>query len=443
MDESPVVRKGGSRKTVKWLGLAVGVALAAGIGWRLATHGIGATSKVAALPAAEQNALIFDEAVRLLKQNYYDPKLLDVPEWPAFVALWRKRALESKPGPWLYVNVLGNFATQFPNSHVAFMTPATPPSPTPAGNSTASTQSARLIGLIMSGPGFDSTTVRRGNRTQLVVADVLPGSPAARAGVSPGWAMKSWSFTTHSDSVRFKGVFLPVAHDMVREADRTAAAAADATPIEFDYEALPLRTDFETRKLRNGSTYLRFDNFNDWGFTSRVLDVIDAAGPEGLVLDLRRNAGGRSLNMMRVLGRLLGHGVVVGETRAGGSSTPLESLLFGDAHYRGPLMVLIGPSTMSAGEIAAAAVQDRKRGVLIGRTTNGAVLSSRKFDLPDGGTVMIPTQDFVRPGDRRIEGVGVEPDVWILPTLEDVRAGRDPVLERAIQEMQDDSKSAP
>ncbi|HWO10727.1 MAG TPA: S41 family peptidase [Polyangiaceae bacterium] len=89
-----------------------------------------------------------------------------------------------------------------------------------------------------------------------------------------------------------------------------------------------------------------------------------------------------------------------------------------------------------AAEIAAAAVQDHRRGRLVGRVTNGSVLNSRKYPLPDGGMMMVPVKDFHRAGNRRIEGVGVEPDVWIMPTIEDVRAGRDAALDKAIEELQ-------
>jgi C-terminal processing protease CtpA/Prc len=437
MDESVEVKKGGlrGRRAWKWLGAALVVTVAAGVVYRLSTRSDLHRSPLSGLPVSEQNVLIFDEAMRLLKANYYDPKLLGVPEWPAYEASWRKKAAESKPGLWLYVNVLGNFSRNFPNSHVEFMAPPTRPL-APAKSTSASKQSERILSLFMSGPGFEMASIRRGNRTQFVVTDVLRGSPAERAGVTPGWAVTSWNMTSNKDDVRFKGVFNALTTDMVREVDRTANLTGSGTTVAFSCEVLPQRTDFETRQLRNGSTYLRFDHFNDWALTNDVLEVIDAASPAGLILDLRRNSGGRQLHMTRVLGRLLGGGVAVGETRAPDSSLPVESIKFGDEHYEGPVVVLIGPSTTSAAEITAAAMQDLKRGVVIGRTTNGSVLSSRKFDLPDGGVMMIPTSDYVRPENRRIEGVGVQPDIWILPTLDDVRSGRDPAIERAMRELQ-------
>jgi C-terminal processing protease CtpA/Prc len=52
-------------------------------------------------------------------------------------------------------------------------------------------------------------------------------------------------------------------------------------------------------------------------------------------------------------------------------------------------------------------------------------------------------QDFLRIDERRIDGVGVEPDIWIVPTLEDIRAGRDPALERALEEIGASNRESP
>ena len=99
------------------------------------------------------------------------------------------------------------------------------------------------------------------------------------------------------------------------------------------------------------------------------------------------------------------------------------------------MIVLIGPRSTSAAEIVADAVKVNHRGLLIGRITNGSVLNSGSFPLPDGGSVTIPVCDFMGPDKKRIEGVGVEPDIEIIPTLNDIRAGHDLVLERAEREL--------
>jgi carboxyl-terminal processing protease len=307
--------------------------------------------------------------------------------------------------------------------------------------------------MLKAGPGFDMAFIRRAGKTPLVVGEILRGSPADRAGVTPGWVVDKYNVDVNPGGVHFSGTFFSYTPAMVREVERTGLpivttaqlelddlSAKHAVELAFDYEPLPARTDFESRTLVDGIAYLRFNHFNDVGLISRVLDAIDgidAAGPAGLVIDLRGNSGGLMEHMVRVAGKLLGGGVEVGKTRWPGSSVSENSVLPGDDFYQAPLVLLIGPSSSSAAEIIAAAVQDHRRGTLIGRTTNGSVVVAKTFTLPDGGAVTIPVRDFVRSGDRRIEGVGVEPDIWILPTLEDIRAGRDPVLERALAKLRE------
>jgi carboxyl-terminal processing protease len=440
-------------KTRLILAGVVVVAAVAGVALWIVRKPLSPAEKLAELPEAEQNVFVFDAAVDLLKANYFDPALFQQPEWQEYETEWRGKASKSQ-SVLLYTNVLSNFGAGFPDSHLHFQIP--PSRVAPAAPSTnepeqeAAARFARNAALFFGGPGFDTATIRRSGRLVSVVAEVVRGSPADRAGVTPGWVVGNPNMAMDDSGVHFKATFFTTTQAMTREVEHTGLPivttdqqaldeliAKHTVELAFDPEPLAPRTEFETRTLDAGITYLRFDHFNDMKLIGRVLDAIDAAGPAGLVLDLRRNPGGLVLHTARIAGRLLGGRVELGKTRSSGSYFSEKSLLLGNDFYHGPLVVLIGPSSSSAAEIIAAAVQDHRRGTLIGRTTNGSVVSASKFTLPDGGTMAIPVRDFVRAGDRRIEGAGVEPDIWILPTLEDVRAGRDPVLERAIAKLRE------
>jgi len=204
--------------------------------------------------------------------------------------------------------------------------------------------------------------------------------------------------------------------------------------VDFELEEFPAPEELRTQVLSNEVTYLRFDVFETMDVVEKALAAIDDAGPAGIVIDLRRNPGGSLLHLQRVAGALLGDDVLLGTRRVANAAEPMKSWRFAKP-YQGPLVVLIGPSTGSAAEILAAAVQDQRRGKLIGRPTNGSVIPAEWFELPDGGRMMIPVSDFVRSDERRIEGAGVQPDIWVLPTIDDVRADRDPALERALREL--------
>jgi carboxyl-terminal processing protease len=396
--------------------------------------------EIASMPSRERNLAVFDAATTLLKSNYYDSKFFTTPEWQTLEARWHDQAAETEP-PRLYANVLEKLADEFPESHVAFVPPERLEKEEPSAKSSQTAdQRERLqfnYQLARSGPGFDAPEIRRSSGRLHVIDDVLRGSPAERAGVMPGWILLSDNTDVSAEHALYTAEVLQIDPEMSRATETSGRLQRSGTPtmkLEFALEKLPARVDFETRQLAGGVTYLRFDVFESSELVEKVLEAIDDAGPAGLIIDLRRNPGGRLLHLQRVVGALLGKEATLGTTRTADSSTPMASWRFAD-HYRGPLVVLIGPSTASAAEITAAAVQDHARGKLVGRTTNGSVVPGQWFELPDGGKMMIPVSDFIRSNGRRIEGAGVEPDVWVLPTLADVRAGRDPALERALLEI--------
>jgi carboxyl-terminal processing protease len=396
-------------------------------------------AEIAAKPPREHNLAVFDAATDLLETHYYDSQLFTTPHWRQLESKWRDEAARTEPRR-LYVDVLFEFAEEFPESHVAFFFPpgmaedvyktkvAAKPLDAPAD----------IVECLRYGPGYEAVTIRRGRDRPQVIDEVVRGSPAERAGISPGWIVLH-DITEVSDA-RFKGEYLAVDPDTSRDIEKSGKLAdevrltAQTVKVEFELEKCSSPDALSTQVLSNDVTYLRFDVFETMNVVEKSLEAIEAAGPAGIVIDLRRNPGGSLVHLQRVAGALLGDDVLLGTRRVANASEPMKSWRF-RAPYRGPIAVLTGPSTGSAAEILAAAVQDQRRGKLIGRPTNGSVIPAEMFGLPDGGRMMIPVSDFVRSDGRRIEGAGVQPDIWVLPTLEDVRAGRDVALERALREL--------
>ena len=194
--------------------------------------------------------------------------------------------------------------------------------------------------------------------------------------------------------------------------------------------------------LRDGREVVGWDGFwiketagvVEFDVSDRLVSIRFVEGLRKREIDLRWNGGGLADQMKRIAAALMGAGVLVGSIVERSGQSEMRSSTY-TKRYTGPLVVLVGPLSGSASEILAAAVQDQKRGRLVGRMTNGSVLQSQQFALPDSGYVQVPISNYFRNDGQRIEGVGVEPDVWILPTLDDVRAKRDPVLDRALQEL--------
>jgi SAM-dependent methyltransferase len=85
-------------------------------------------------------------------------------------------------------------------------------------------------------------------------------------------------------------------------------------------------------------------------------------------------------------------------------------------------------------------MQDRGRAVIVGRTSYGGVLNSTQQPLPTGGVLQYPHSDMTTPKGNRIEGRGVVPDIPVELRRADLLAGRDTVLERAVEAVQADPR---
>jgi carboxyl-terminal processing protease len=98
-----------------------------------------------------------------------------------------------------------------------------------------------------------------------------------------------------------------------------------------------------------------------------------------------------------------------------------------------PLVVLINRGSASASEIVAGAIRDRGRGTLIGETTFGKGSVQLLYTLSDGSELRVTVARWFTPDDNVIHGQGLMPDIDVLITTEDLEAGRDPQLQRAIE----------
>ena len=156
-----------------------------------------------------------------------------------------------------------------------------------------------------------------------------------------------------------------------------------------------------------------------------------------LILDLRGNPGGLVNALRRMLGSVFPADVTIGARigRKGGAALTAKSR-GGDA-FTGTLIVLVDAASGSSAELFARVVQLEKRGIVIGDRSAGAVMEARGYPFAQGDPVLIfygfsvTDADLTMTDGKSLEGTGVVPDERLLPTGQDLAAGRDPVLARA------------
>jgi carboxyl-terminal processing protease len=161
------------------------------------------------------------------------------------------------------------------------------------------------------------------------------------------------------------------------------------------------------------------------------LEALLKSNPLGLILDLRGNPGGYLQVAKEVADEFIDEGLLLIERDSSGRET-LHRASRGGRATAIPLAVLVDAGSASAAEIIAGAIQDNGRGVLVGTTTFGKGSVQVTERLSDGSALQVTIRRWYTPSDRLIEGQGLVPELEVNISEDDILAGRDPQLDRAV-----------
>ncbi|MDD2909538.1 MAG: S41 family peptidase [Candidatus Pacebacteria bacterium] len=167
---------------------------------------------------------------------------------------------------------------------------------------------------------------------------------------------------------------------------------------------------------------------------TEVNKIFNTNNVKGIVLDLRNNPGGLVNEAKNVASLFLKKELpIVKECDKKNECTWLSSDGPGKlADY--PLIILINEGTASAAEILTGALEANIENVtIVGDTSFGKGLVQRIVYLSDGSIIKITTEEWYTPRDKQIHEIGIEPDIKIEITKEDIEKEKDPQLEKAIE----------
>jgi carboxyl-terminal processing protease len=275
---------------------------------------------------------------------------------------------------------------------------------------------------------------------QLVIQTPMRGQPAEKAGILAG------DIVLRVDGQDISGMDVNDAVLLIRGPKGTTVTLTVKRDDEPDVLEIPVVRDriaipsvAVARRLEAEGApelgYLQLTVFAEE--TKQELDEavasLQAEGVQGLVLDLRNNPGGYLDTAIEVASEFIDEGIVVQQedgqqrissenARSDGQATDL------------PLVVLINKGSASASEIVAGAIRDHERGVLVGETSFGKGSVQNVHELSDKSQLRVTVAAWLTPDGLHIHKKGIEPDVVVERSSEDVQANRDPQLERAIDE---------
>lgn len=352
------------------------------------------------------NTDVYDRVVEEVSERHYERETL-APHWREQAAEKRAEVIASPDEAGFYTG-LNAVLAELGDKHTNAIRP----------------YANRLTRQRRLGEGLDFGFSLASAGDGFVVDRVRPDGPAAEAGVQPGWRVDTVDGLPFSPAGSYiDGVHLWGFTD-AQDQPQSASFAATPLPREVGYV---VRTPEGVAVI----TFNLFDAATRQWVQARLAEL-QADPPPGIILDLRGNGGGDAAELRRILSPFFAAPTAYGIYDAGPVLGGVRKTGHWTTPWTGPLAVLISGRTASAAELFAAAVQESRRGPVVGSRSAGAVVASRHFDLPDGGMLSIGVRAFRTASGATLEHVGVTPDILTTPTIDDLRQGRDLTLEAAV-----------
>ena len=173
------------------------------------------------------------------------------------------------------------------------------------------------------------------------------------------------------------------------------------------------------------SFYIDFEEYakrnTDYKSSSKdvknILEEFNASGIDAVILDLRNNGGGALIEANKIIGLFVSSGPTVQVKQKRGLIQP-----YGDTRaiqvWDKPVIVLVNRYSASASEIVAGAIQDYRRGLVVGQRTFGKGTVQSLEDLSEG-QIKITESKYYRINGKSTQNKGVVPDIE-LPVTWDI-----------------------
>ena len=290
-------------------------------------------------------------------------------------------------------------------------------------------------------------TVRQDEAGRLVIADPMPGHPAALAGVRPG------DIVLEVDGESVEGLSLFEAVLLIRGPTDTTVVLTilrEGEPEPFDISIVRAEIELEVVQSEllespNGDKigYVRLAQFSK-GAAAKITEVAEELFDQGatsLIFDLRSNPGGLLSEAVDVSSLFIENGPIVIERLKNEEDKVFKTkrgLLI--AGNNTPLVILVNGGSASASEIVAGAMQDAGRAIVIGEQTFGKGSVQLPHLLSDGAELRVTIAEWLTPSERQIHGQGITPDIPVEMTFEQFEQGEDPQLDEAVKYLSEEGR---
>jgi len=270
-----------------------------------------------------------------------------------------------------------------------------------------------------------------------IVVSVLPGSPADKEHIADGDVIESIGDQSTRE------LSLAVIRLMLEGKPGTTVTLSVVRPRKTDPDRITL-----TRSITEAPALVEqhFENatilyLKPGALTaSRVDDIaaiLKSANGRKVLIDLRDSSGGDAQQGLRLANFFVKQGTLAALE---GQKFPRQTFSADPAQFLtdSPLVVLVNRGTAGPAELTAAAIEDLKRGDVVGERTFGQGSAQKTIELPDGAALLLTVAKYQSPSGKKIQDEAVMPNVVVGQVSEDEYEEAPPVngdeqLNKALQ----------
>jgi carboxyl-terminal processing protease len=283
---------------------------------------------------------------------------------------------------------------------------------------------------------FEGVGMEIGIRDNLLtIIAPLKGTPAEKAGVKAGDKILKIDDVVTADMTIDEAVRLirgergtKVALSIFREGEK------EPFQIEIVRDVIEIPV-LETEQKEGGVFVIKLYNFSarsTIAFRQALREMINSKSSK-LVIDLRGNAGGYFESAVDIASWFLPMGEVVARERFGDGREYLYRSKGYNIFNNLSLAILINQGSASASEILAGALREHGKATLVGEKTYGKGSVQELISINNGSSLKLTIARWLTPEGKSISENGLDPDIEVKLTKEDIEADRDPQMEKAIE----------
>lgn len=285
---------------------------------------------------------------------------------------------------------------------------------------------------------FEGVGMEVGMRDEVItVIAPLPDSPAEKAGILTG------DVIAKIDGKSTDSMNVDEAVGLIRGKKGTTVALTMYRKGETEFREVSIVRDviniptLET-KVENGVYTIKLHSFNALAESkmNEAMAEYQSGNYQKLVLDLRGNPGGFLESAVSIAGWFLPTGKVVVRENFGEASEEKVYRSQGKTNAKfdpNHFVVLIDGGSASASEILAGALSEHKVATTLGDKTFGKGSVQELVEMPDDSSLKVTIARWLTPNGVSFSGGGLEPEVSIKLTPENIKEGKDPQKEAALK----------